>query len=209
MIVINFKTYKLGKGAVKLAKVVEKYLPKAVVAVSPFDIKDVVENSRLKVYVEHMDYFEKGRATGFIIPEDVKDAGAKGSLLNHSEHRITEHTIERTMKRAKKVGLKIILCVDSIKQAKRLKGLKPYAMAFEDAELVGSGKSIIKYRQKEVKKFVKVLEGSRIVPLCGAGIHSKEDVVAAKELGCKGVLIASAIAHSKKPRKFLRDLKGL
>ena len=206
VIIINFKNYVSGKKALKLAKIIEKFLPNAIVAVSDFDVALISRGTKLDVYVQHVDYFKSDRATGFAIPEIVEKAGALGSLLNHSEHRLGEETIERTMKRAKQVGLKIILCVDSVRQAKRLKKLKPDAMAYEDPKLVASGKSITQYRLKEVEKFVAELKGSRIKPLCGAGIHSKWDLIAAKNLGCKGVLISSAIAHSRDADRLLGEL---
>ena len=159
--------------------------------------------------VQHVDYFPKGRATGFVIPESVRESGGGGSLLNHSEHRISEETIGRTMVRARKIGLKIILCCGSVKEAQRLMKFKPWAMAFEDARLVGSGKSITDYRGKDVGEFVKVLKRSGIIPLCGAGINDVEDVLGAKKLGCKGVLISSAVANDnlRNVEKFLRALK--
>jgi triosephosphate isomerase len=45
--------------------------------------------------------------------------------------------------------------------------------------------------------------------LCGAGITSGEDVAAALILGCKGVLVASAVANSQSPEKFLKDVSAL
>jgi len=65
---------------------------------------------------------------------------------------------------------------------------------------VGSGKPITKYKSQNVKKFSEMLKGTKIIPLCGAGISSKEDIIAAKKLGCKGVAIGSAIARDGKVR---------
>jgi len=45
-----------------------------------------------------------------------------------------------------------------------------------------------------------------IVPLCGAGISNKEDVEAAKKLGVKGVLVASAIVKAENQREALLNL---
>ncbi len=206
MIVINFKNYVNGRKAVNLAREIEKYLPLAIVVVPDFDIREIASKTKLKVFAQHVDYFKTFRATGFNVPEVLKASGAEGSLLNHSEHRLRDETIERTVKRAKDAGLKIILCVESVKHARKLKELKPWAIAFEAPELVASGKSITSYRGKDVEKFVRLLKNTRIIPFCGAGISSKWDVLAAKELGCKGVLISSAIASAKNPEKILKEL---
>ena len=43
------------------------------------------------------------------------------------------------------------------------------------------------------------MEENGIIPLCGAGIVSGEDVKKAIELGTRGVLVASSIVKSKDP----------
>ena len=88
MIVINFKNYKTGKDALKLAKLVEKYLPKAIVAVPATDIENVAEKTNLRVYAQHVDCLEDKKGTGFITPKSIKRDGAAGAILNHSEHPI-------------------------------------------------------------------------------------------------------------------------
>ena len=87
-----------------------------------------------------------------------------------------------------------------------IKKLAPYAIAFEDPKLVGSGKSITQYRSSDVKKFAELFKNSKIIPLCGAGINSADDAKEAYALGCKGVLIASAIANVNKPEKLLKEI---
>ena len=42
--------------------------------------------------------------------------------------------------------------------------------------------------------------------LCGAGIHSKEDLGQALLLGTGGVLIGHAVPKSKDPKKFLEGM---
>ncbi len=197
MIVINFKNYVSGKKALKLAKKIEKYIPNAIVAVANADIELIKNNTKLKVYSEYID----NKNT----PEAVKNAGAVGSLLNHSSHRIFFSNIKKTIRRCNKIGLKLIVCASSINEARKIMKLKPYAIAFEDPKLIGTGKSITKYKADDVKKFTEMLKGKGIIPLCGAGISSKEDIIEAKRLGCKGVLISSAIANARND-KLLREL---
>jgi triosephosphate isomerase (TIM) len=211
MIIINFKNYSTNLKLIARAQLVEKYLPNAIIAVPLTDIFEVTAETKLKVFAEHIDWQEKGRATGFIIPEEVKNDGATGSLLNHSEHRLKFSTVKTTLARAAKAKLKIILCASSVKEVKKFAPLKPWAIAYEDPKLVASGKSITKYKTEEVKKFAQLLKKTKIIPICGAGIHSVADIKAAKKLGCHGVLIASAIAAAspKKAEDFLRELAKL
>ena len=205
MIIINFKNYKIGKDVLKLAKHIQRHLPKATVAVPASYIGYVTFRTKLTVYAQHVDYQEKGRNTGFLIPEVIKSAGAKGTLLNHSEHKISMKDINKTIKRCNKLRLSVIACASNLREAVQLKKLKPYAIAFEDPELVGTGISITRYKTNYLKKFVSLLKGTKIIPLCGAGIDSKEDYKEALKLGCKGVLVSTIIMKSKNSEKFLKS----
>lgn len=211
MIVINFKNYISGKRALELARLIEKYLPKAIIAVDDFDVQLISKNTNLKIFVQHMDYFKTKRATGFIIPEIVKQSGALGALLNHSEHRLRDETIEKTIKRAKEVKLQTVVCAENTKRAKKILEFKPDAIAFESPELVASGKSITEFKEKEIKDFVRLFKGKKVLPLCGAGIHSAQDIKAAYQLGCKGVLISSAITNVplRQAKTLLKELSKI
>jgi triosephosphate isomerase len=41
---------------------------------------------------------------------------------------------------------------------------------------------------------------------CGAGISTGEDVLAARDLGTEGVLLASGVAKAEDPRAAIEDL---
>lgn len=209
MIVINLKNYKTGKEVVALAKLIRKHLPKAMVAPPALDLQAVAQKTNTKIISQHVSLHTNGRATGHIIPQHVKAIGAKGTLLNHSEHRLPYEEIKKTIKECNRINLKVILCAETVAEAKKFMKLKPYAIAFEDKKLVGSGKSITQYKARDVKTFARLLKRTRIIPLCGAGIATAQDVKAAKELGCEGVLIASAIANTKNPKKLLKELRNL
>lgn len=209
MIVINLKNYKIGKEVAELVQKIQIYYPKAVVAVPALNIEEVAKNVSFEVYAQHVDYQEKGRGTGFILPEAILELGAKGSLLNHSEHKIPLKDIKKTIKRCNELGLKIIVCASTLSEAKRLKSLNPFAIAFEDKNLIATGKSVTELKSEDISKFVKLLEGTNIIPLCGAGITKGEDVAQALVLGCKGILVSSAVANSQNPEKFLKELSGL
>lgn len=208
MIVINFKSYKFGKEAVKLAGMIRRHLPNAIVCVNFVDIISVGEVNK-KVYSQHVNYNRDGRGTGYVYSNALKSVGARGTLLNHSEHRISLDKIKERLVECKKSGLEVILCAANMREVKIFSklNLKPYAIAFEDPKLIGSGKSITEHKSKDIVKFVRILKDSGIKSLCGAGISSALDVEKARELGCDGVLIASAIAKVKNPEKLLSELR--
>lgn len=206
-IIINFKNYKAGKNVLELAEKIQKHLPKAVVAVPAVSIYEVSKNTKLKVYSQHIDSVVSGRGTGFVSPESVKASGGRGTLLNHSEHPLNFGDLKKTLKLAG--GLKCVVCAKNLAEVKKIKNLMPYAIALEDPKLIGTGKSVTKYSPKAIEKFVKTLKGSGIKPICGAGISTAQDVQKAKELGCEGVLIASAVAKSRNPEKLLKELRKI
>src|SRR3990167_7168540 len=207
MPIINTKNYKYGNELLVLAYKIQKYTPKAIICVPATEISNISKHTKLKVYAQHVGYSEPSkRGTGYVTPEAVKEAGAVGTLLNHSEHKLSFYNLKRTVNDCKKIGLNTIVFAASLAEARKIKSLKPYAIAYEEPKLVASGKSITNYRAEEILKFVKLFENSEIIPLCGAGISDERDVKAALMLGCEGVLIASAIANSKNPEALLKRL---
>tara|TARA_Y100000310_G_scaffold327843_1_gene394815 strand:- start:5078 stop:5689 length:612 start_codon:yes stop_codon:yes gene_type:complete len=198
MIIINFKTYKQGSEVLALAKKIAKVNKKAILCVQPTSISIVSRSIKNPIYAQHVDFQKPGRNTGFIIPETVKAVGAKGTLLNHSEHPLSFKTIKETIQHCNKIKLKTIVFSPSIAHTKKIMKLKPYAIAYEDPKLVASGNSITKYKIKNVEAFAKLLKTSKIISICGAGISSKEDIKEAKKLGCQGVALSSAITKKEK-----------
>lgn len=209
MIIINFKNYKIGPAVLDLVRKIDIYCNKAILAVPLLEMKEIVKETTLPVYAQHVDYFEPGKSTGYILPEAIKQAGAKGSIINHSEHKLTFSEIKKTVERCRELELKTIICASTLKQTEQIKKLNPYAIAFEDPKLIGTGKSITMQKANTVQKFAKSLEGTGIIPLCGAGITSGDDVAQALILGCKGVLVSSIVANSQDPEKFLKEIAGL
>ena len=211
MLVINFKNYKVGKDVFDLAKKIEIYYNKAILAVPATELHEIAKSmgANAKVYAQHVDFHETGRGTGFVVPESLVNSGASGTLLNHSEHRVKLSEIKKTMKRCNELNLKVIICSSSLREVSQLKKLNPHAIAFEDKKLIATGKSITDYKQHDIKRFVEILKDTEIIPLCGAGISSGDDVAHALVLGCKGVLVSSVIANSQTPERFLKEISGI
>lgn len=209
MIVINLKNYKAGGDVIDLVQKIRIYYNKAIIAAPTVEIAETVKSTPLQIYAQHVDFREPGKSTGYVLPENLLNAGVTGSLLNHSEHRIPLTEIKKTIKRCNEIGFKLIVCATTLRQVGQIKKLNPYAIAFEDKNLISTGKSITEYDAHEVKKFAELLKGTSIIPLCGAGITSGKDVASAIILGCKGVLVASAVANSRKPEKFLKEVAAV
>jgi len=91
MLVINLKSYieTIGKRGLKLLeateKVSEEYNIDIGIAPQSTDIYLLSKNAKkVKIFAQHIDPIEPGAYTGFILPEAIKEAGAVGTLINHS-----------------------------------------------------------------------------------------------------------------------------
>lgn len=201
--IINFKTYKesSGKNALSLIKKLEKSKIKPIICLQPADIH-LSSKTKLKVWAQHVDPINYGSNTGWILPENIKQNGAKGVLINHSEH--PDNKIKETIKECKELKLKTMVLLPTAEDIKKYKRYKPDLFGVEPPELIGSKTKSVTSNPELIKKAVKL--SSPIPLLVGAGVKTKEDIKISKKLGAKGVLIASAVVKSKTPLKVLNSL---
>ncbi len=203
LVIVNFKTYKkaTGQAAVSLTQACAE--SGAQVAVQAVDIQACAATGA-QVWAQHVDSAGYGSHTGAVIVEAVKAAGAIGTLLNHSEHRLDDPTIGETVKRCKELGLKTVVCAASVEEAERYKAFAPDYIAVEIPALIGGDVSIMNAEPGIVKRAVEQL-GSNV--LVGAGVSSGDDLKTAMDEGAAGVLLASAIAKkADDPKAALREL---
>jgi triosephosphate isomerase len=216
LIVVNFKTYaeSTGEKAVKIAKYCEEvsrdYGAGIVVVPQIPDIYRVASSVKIPVFAQHIDGAGAGSFTGHITAECIREAGALGTLINHSERRLLLSDIDSAVRAAKKAGLTTIVCTNNVAVTSASAALSPDFVAIEPPELIGSGIPVSKADPEIVRGSVaavkKIDQGVKV--LCGAGISRGEDVTAALELGTAGVLLASGIIKAKDPRAALIDLVG-
>ena len=209
ILVVNFKTYKNGTGkrAFELAKTCENVAKETgkeiIISVQPFDLYKISNSIDIPVFSQHLDSISYGSNTGWLLPEGAKENGATGTLINHSERKISMSEIEKIINRCKKLGLKTIVCASTSEEASKIDKFSPDYIAIEPPELIGTGISISK---AEPKLITDTLNVAKTPVLCGAGITSGEDVKKAIELGTKGVLVASAIINAKNQREKIMEL---
>ncbi|MEM2094188.1 MAG: triose-phosphate isomerase [Candidatus Bathyarchaeia archaeon] len=214
MVIVNFKTYAegTGKNALKLAKIAENVARRSgiYIAVAPqfTDIASISAQTSVPVFSQHIDPVTYGSYTGHVLPEAVKDAGAVGTLINHSERRIPLKDIDQAVRRAKQVGLISVVCADTPANASTVAYYKPDIVAVEPPELIGTGIPVSKAKPEVVTDTVALVRRANpdVTILCGAGITKGEDVAAAIKLGTEGVLIASGIVRAKDPEAALMDI---
>jgi triosephosphate isomerase len=213
IIIVNYKTYAeaTGKKALKLSKIAEKVSVETGVniGVAPqfTDIAPIANTVSIPVFAQHIDPITPGSHTGHILLESVKEAGAVGTLINHSERRLKLFEIEAIVTRTRGSDLISVVCTNNQGVSAAAAALKPEMIAVEPPELIGTGVPVSKAKPEVVSGTVEVVKqvNPDVVVLCGAGITNGGDVAAALNLGTKGVLVASGIVKAKDPRKVLMD----
>jgi len=212
IIIVNFKTYEEATGdrALGLARIcrsVAMRFGKRII-ISP-QFTDIYRMSRessayTPIFAQHIDD-GIGKFTGSVSPLAVREAGAVGTLLNHSERRLPIGDVGKRIKAAKAHGLMSLCFADSIAESLKIASFHPEMIAYEPPELVGTGISVSTARPSQITDFVrKVPPKSR--RLVGAGISNARDVKKALELGADGWGASSAFTKAKDPERILTEL---
>ena len=212
MFVINCKNYEevSGDKIVKFIKIAEQISKKYKVKIAispPQHLIGLFANSSITILAQHVDDSKIGSTTGFMIPELLKKSKVKGSLINHSEHRISNKEIKKLVLKLKELKMVSIVCVKDIAEVKKYLKLNPDFIAIEPPELIGSGKAISTEKPELIAKAADIVNNSKNKTklLCGAGIVSGDDVKKAIELGSKGILVASGIIKAKNWNKIISE----
>ena len=178
------------------------------VAPAALDVARVAAAVSIPVLAQHVDPAEPGPRTGWIVPETLLGAGARGSLVNHSEHPVDAAKLPATIDRLARLGLVAVACARDAGDARRVAGFRPPYLAIEPPDLIGGAVSVSTARPEVIAESVQgVAEVSpSTVVLCGAGVHDRRDVAKALELGSHGILVASAVTTAEDPAKAIEEL---
>lgn len=214
VIVINFKTYieSLGNSGMKIAKEAERVSNETgvCICVAPqfTDLKSIANAVSIPVFAQHVDPYPPGSYTGSISVEALKDAGAVGSILNHSEKKLQLTSIFTAVKMLKNAGLLSLVCADDVEPAMAIAALNPTMLAVEPPELIGTGIPVSKAKPEIISESVRRIRSINrdVKILCGAGITRGDDVYRAIELGSDGVLLASGVVKAKNPGAVIREM---
>ena len=216
-ILVNLKAYQEGIGsrAHRIAAEAEAVSRESgvTIGVAPSftELHPISHHYAIPVYAQHIDGITPGAHTGYILPEAVKLAGARGTLINHSERRLTLADIDASVQGARRIHLETVVCSNNVATSAAAAALAPDYVAIEPPELIGSGISVSKADPQIIERSVKAVLNVNpdVKVLTGAGIQSGECVKIAVDLGTAGVLLASSVVKAEDPGKVLRDLVSL
>lgn len=211
LILINFKTYlKRTDGLELTKKLMQVKSSKYTLAIAPSSliVAEVCRKISIAVFAQHLDPVGFGPHTGSLSAAEAKMLGVTGTILNHSEKKLSSKTLQKTIGLCRKLRLQTCVCASTIREVKNIAPLKPTYLAYEPVALIGGNISVTEARpeiiQEAVRTAKKISPATKV--LCGAGVHSSEDLHHALSLGTEGVLLAHAIVLSKDPVKALKEL---
>lgn len=212
LIVVNFKTYQEAHGvaAEELAMIMQDIETDArmVAVVSAFDLSSVASIApNLEVWTQHLDPINFGSNTGWLHPQTAIHRGAKGTLINHAEHKVSIEHIAMILDSVPE-NFTVCACAADIDEARALSALEPNYVAVEPPELIGGDISVTTADPEIVSGTANAIReiSKNVGILCGAGVKNGDDVLAAINLGTSGVLLASGITKVSDPRMALNDL---
>jgi triosephosphate isomerase len=216
-ILVNLKTYResTGANAHRIATAAETVAGEsgAVIGVAPsyMDLHPIAQHFEIPVYAQHVDGVAQGAFTGHVTAPALRQAGAAGSLVNHSERRLTIAGVEAAVSALRGEGLTSVLCTNNEATSAAGAAFGPDYVAIEPPELIGSGVSVSKANPAIIERSVAAVHGvnPKVKVLTGAGIQSGECVKIALELGTDGVLLASSVVKAADPAAALRELVSL
>ena len=214
VIVLNVKTYEEAtwQKALEIAELMDKISNETgvsmAISVQATDISLCTQKISIPVFAEHIDPIKPGSHTGWTLPEAIKAAGARGTLINHSEHRLILADIDTCITRAKELNLDQIVCSNNISTSKAIAAFSPNFVAVEPPELIGGDISVTTADPEIVSGSVDAVRSvdKNVKVLCGAGVKNGKDVAKSIELGADGVLLASGIVKAKDKDFVIRNL---
>ncbi len=216
--IINYKAYEEAfTKEIEIARASAEISKKKgvdIIVSPPFT--ELRETSKIaKTIAQGIDEVEPGAFTAHITWYEVKSSGAVGTLLNHSEERysyskggaIAYPELKKAIDLCKQNGLKTYVCVQSTDEAREIAKFEPTAIAYEPPELIGGDISVSSAKPEIVKEFCDIVKnGSKSLPLIGAGIKTSEDVKKSVELGSEGILVASGVMKAEDTKEVISEL---
>jgi len=209
MIILSLKTYKesTGEAAIKLLSCVKRVSQetgvKIIPAVQPTDVYRVKKELGIEVWAQHIDPIEPGKNMGWLSPYALKEAGATGVVINHSEHKMPDDMVKKVLDKAKEYGFKNVICGFNPEMVIKYDSWEPDFISYEREDMIGTGVSMLTQEEENIKKLISVLKRPLII---GAGISTGEDTKQAVKLGAKGAILASGFVLAKDPEAKLREL---
>lgn len=208
-LVVNPKSYLYGKRSLDLALAADKIAKETGIEMfftCPFaDIRYISGNTtNVIVTAQHMESLKPGRGMGHVLPESLKEAGAKAVFLNHAENPMTVAELSKTIERARELDIKTIVCADSVSEAVALSKFNPDIILAEPTELIGTGKTADNSYVIETTEKIREMSPNTLV-MIASGVTTAEDVYNVIKLGADGTGGTNGILGAPDPKKRIEE----
>jgi len=208
-VLVNLKAYPCDPVAVAEAAhaVSEEHGVRIAVAPQAAHL-DRVAATGVETWAQHVAPIDHGSHTGHTLAEALTDAGAVGTLCNHSERRLKLADVDGALDAADRADLETVVCANNPEQVAAAAALGPDAVAVEPPALIGGDVSVATADPGIVEGAVAAADAvdPDVEVYCGAGVSTGDDLAAAADLGAAGVLLASGVAKADDPRAALENL---
>jgi len=175
---------------------------------------------------QNLFYEEKGAYTGEVSAQMLKSSNVEYAIIGHSERRKmgeTEEIINKKIKKALELGLKVIFCIGESAEEKSggkrsevlerqiNKGLDGVGdlsnvnIAYEPVWAIGTGNNCSVQETKEAIDYIRGLVKSGTRVLYGGSVKSENSGAYVKEAGANGLLVGGA---SLNPEEFSKIVKS-
>ena len=213
IIIANWKMNVLPSESVKFVREIDKIkTDNQIIILAPYIDLPYLRSDKLIFGSQNIHHKNKGSYTGEISPLMLKDININYTMIGHYERReyFKENNglIELKLRNALNNGLKVILCVNSIKTfAEITVSVKNYdniIVAFEPDDYIGGTKIVEKDKIIEFVKGVKELTNNKCKVVYGGGINTT-NIISLKDIEeLDGIMVGS---NSINPEKFEEIIK--
>ncbi len=209
---IGTKNYIYGDQLLDYAKAADaaarKYDIDVLFITPAVEIRRVAENTtHLIVLAPYMDILRPGRGMADVLPEALRDAGARGVVINHCEKPMSLPAIKATIDRARELDFLVFACADTIEEAKAIAQFHPDILNPEPSELIGgssNGVSDLEFVKESIRAIKSVY--SDILVEQAAGITSGKQVYDFIMAGSEAAGAASGIMKAKDPLHMIDEM---
>lgn len=207
---IGPKNYLYGKDIIELAKIAERASLRhnvEVIFTTPYvNINEVsAKTEHIHIFAPHIDCAPIGRGLANVLPESVRQAGATGVMLNHTEKQLSVAELISTIERAKGLDMMTIICATSIAETCAVAALHPDMIVSEPLELIGTGNAVGECFVRSAMDCVFKTDPN-IGVLVAAGVHNGEDVYRIIRAGADATGSSSAIALAREPERVVDEM---
>jgi len=180
LIIANWKMNILPSESVKFVKEIEKInTDNQIIILAPYIDLPYLRSDKIIFGSQNVHHKNRGSYTGEISSLMLKDININYCLIGHYERReyFKENTslIELKVRNAINNGLKVILCVNSIKTLMEItvgvKNLENLIVAYEPDDYIGGSKIVSTDKISEFVKGVKELTNNKCKVIYGGGIN--------------------------------------